>query len=48
MLPLPSASKLYEMAQNNGWGDTSMGESQWIANQKILMVVVGEEPYIIK
>ena len=34
MLPLPSASKLYEMAQNNGWGDTSMGESQWIANQK--------------
>lgn len=34
MLPLPSASKLYLMAQDYNWGDTSMGQSQWIANMK--------------
>ena len=34
MLPLPSASKLYIMAQDFNWGDTSMGQSQWIANMK--------------
>jgi hypothetical protein len=34
MLPLPSAPKLYLMAQDFNWGDTSMGESQWIANMK--------------
>jgi len=35
MLPLPSSSKLYTMAQDYNWGDTSMGESQWIANMKV-------------
>ena len=34
MLPLPSASKLYILAQDFNWGDTSMGQSQWIANMK--------------
>lgn len=40
MLLLPGAPTLYRMAQDRGhlssddWGDTSMGESQWIANMK--------------
>ena len=40
MLPLPGAATLYRMAQDRGhlsnedWADTSMGESQWIANMK--------------
>jgi hypothetical protein len=34
MQALPNAPTLYVMAQNKNWGDTSMGESQWIANMK--------------
>ena len=34
MLTLPGAPRLYRMAQDSRWGDTSMGESQWIANMK--------------
>ena len=34
MQALPNAQNLYLMAQNKNWGDTSMGESQWIANMK--------------
>jgi hypothetical protein len=40
MLQLPGAPTLYRMAQDRGhlssedWADTSMGESQWIANMK--------------
>ena len=34
MTQLQSGPNLYRMAQTYGWGNTSMGESQWIANMK--------------
>ena len=34
MKQLQSGPNIYRMAQTYGWGNTSMGESQWIANMK--------------
>ena len=34
MYNIPSGSQLYTLAQNRNWNDTSMGQSQWVANMK--------------